>query len=46
MRLKQIQAQTALHRLKKKFPYGWDLNVYIMIMNRRGDYHGGEVRQK
>ena len=25
---KEIQANSALHKLKRKIPYGWDLNIY------------------
>ena len=32
--LKEITAKSALHKLKRKIPYGWDLNIY------RGCGHG------
>lgn len=31
---KEVQAKSALHRLKRKIPYSWDLNIY------RGCEHG------
>lgn len=32
--LKEVTVKAALHRLKRKIPYGWDLNIY------RGCQHG------
>lgn len=34
MKIKEITCQTALNQLKRKIPYGWDLNIY------RGCQHG------
>ena len=33
-RLTPMQTKSALHKLKRKIPYGWDLNIY------RGCQHG------
>ena len=48
MRVEEVQCKSALHKLKRKIPYGWDLNPY------RGCQHGciycyaqdGHARQK
>ena len=32
--LKTIESKTALHKLKRKMPYGWDLNIYRGCQHR------------